>query len=447
VDPARILPFDDAGTAPVPDPSVADPLDVFRHDRLPRWALVRRTLDATEIEDVAAAVHAAMEAVAEAIRPGMRVALAVGSRGIDRIDEVVVAAVREVRAAGAEVFLVPAMGSHGGATAAGQVEVLASLGVTEERIGCEIRSSMDTVRLGEVEDGVPVFLDRIAFEQADAIIPINRVKPHTDFTGPVESGLLKMISIGLGKQRGADTFHARGFDAFASLIPTVAAFTLSRAPIPFGIALVENGYARLRRIEAVPAAGMDARERLLRDEADEYLARLPFAQLDVLILDRIGKDISGLGMDSNVVGRYYSGPTGRGTAIQRIFLRDLTDATEGNAVGIGMADVVHERAVARMDVTKTYMNCVTAKTPEGARIAMTAASDRRALDLALACCLRVDPATARIARIRDTKHLEWFLASESLLEELRSRDDCEVHGEPADIRFDDAGELLDSLPA
>lgn len=439
--------FDDAATAPAPGPSVADPLDVFSHDRLPRWALVRRTLDATEIEDVAAAVHAAMAAVAGAIRPGQRVALAAGSRGIDRIDEVVAASVLEVRHAGADVFVVPAMGSHGGATAAGQVEVLASLGVTEDRIGCEIRSSMDTVRLGEVEDGVPVFIDRIAFEEADAIIPINRIKPHTDFSGPVESGLLKMIAIGLGKQKGADTFHARGFDAFAELIPTVAAFTLAKAPIPFGIALVENGYARLRRIEAVPAAAIDARERILRDEADEYLARLPFAQLDVLVLDRIGKDISGLGMDSNVVGRYYSGPTGRGTSIQRIFLRDLTDETEGNAVGIGMADVVHERAVARMDATKTYMNCVTAKTPEGARIAMTAGSDRRGLDLALACCLRVDPATARIARIRDTKHLEWFLASEPLLAELRGRDDCDVRAEPAEIRFDDAGELLDSLPA
>jgi hypothetical protein len=324
--------------------------------------------------------------------------------------------------------------------------VLASLGMTEARIGCEIRSSMETIQLGEVEDGVPVFIDRIAFEQADAIIPINRVKPHTDFTGPVESGLLKMIAIGLGKQKGADTFHARGFDAFAALIPTVAAFTLGRAPIPFGLALVENGYARLRRIEAVPAASIDARERVLRDEADDFLARLPFDQLDVLVLDRIGKDISGLGMDSNVVGRYYSGPTGRGTSIQRIFLRDLTAETEGNAVGIGMADVVHERAVARMDRPKTYMNCVTAKTPEGARVAMTASSDRQGLDLAVACCLRVDPRAARIARIRDTKHLEWFLASEPLLDELRGRDDCEVHGEPVAIGFDEAGELLDALP-
>ncbi|HUQ44867.1 MAG TPA: lactate racemase domain-containing protein [Candidatus Limnocylindria bacterium] len=439
--------LDDISTTPVVPPPGQDPLDVFRHPDLPRWALVHRTLDATAIDDVAGAVHAAFEPVVGSVQPGMRVAVAAGSRGIDRIDEVVAAIVGEIRAAGGQPFVIPAMGSHGGATSEGQLEVLASLGITPERIGCEIRASMDTVLLGEVEDGVPVYVDRIAFEQADAIVPVNRVKPHTDFTGPVESGLLKMIAIGLSKQKGADTFHARGFDAFAELIPKVAAFTLAHVPIPFGIALVENGYARLNRIEAIPAAGMDARERVLRDEADGYLARLPLAQLDVLVLDRIGKDISGLGMDSNVVGRYYTGPTGRGTSIQRIFLRDLTDETEGNAVGIGMADVVHARAVARMDATKTYMNCVTAKTPEGARVALTAATDRQGLDLALACCLRIEPARARIARILDTKHLEWFFASEPLLQELRDRGDCELRGEPAAMRFDEAGEFIDALPA
>jgi len=439
--------LDDAPSIPAAPAPAGDPLGVFRHDHLPGWALVHRSLDATEIEDVGAAVEAAMRSVARAISPGTRVAVAAGSRGIDRIDEVVAAAVRVVRAAGADVFVVPAMGSHGGATADGQLEVLASLGMTPQRLGCEIRASMDTVRLGEVEGGVPVYIDRVAYEEADAIVPVNRVKPHTDFTGPVESGLLKMIAIGLAKQKGADTFHARGFDVFAELIPSVAAFTLAHAPIPFGIALVENGYARLRRIEAVPAAAMDARERELRDEADGYLARLPVDALDVLVIDRIGKDISGLGMDSNVVGRYYSGPTGRGPSIQRIFVRDLTDETEGNAVGIGMADVVHARAVARMDALKTYMNCVTAKTPEGARIALTAESDRQGLDLALACCLRVDPAQARIARIRDTKHLEWFFASEPLLEELRGRPDCEIRGEATSVQFDATDSFIDALPS
>ena len=442
-------PLDDVATIPRREGVDEDPLGVFRHDRLPGWALVHRSLDATEIPDVEAAVRAALgdATMAGAIRPGMRVAVAAGSRGIDRIDEVVAATVRVLQEAGAEVFVVPAMGSHGGATAEGQVEVLASLGMTAERIGCEIRASMDTIRLGEVEGGVPVYIDRIAFEEADAIVPVNRVKPHTDFSGPVESGLMKMVAIGLSKQKGADIFHGLGFDAFAELIPTVATFTLAHAPIPFGLALVENGYARLRRIEAIPAVAIDRRERELRDEADALLARLPFDDLDVLVIDQIGKDISGLGMDSNVVGRYYTGPTGRGPSIQRIFVRDLTDETEGNAVGIGMADVVHRRAVDRMDAAKTYMNCVTAKTPEGARIALTVDSDRQGLDLALACCLRVDPATARVARIRDTKHLEWFYASEPLLADLRGRSDCEIRREPAAIDFDATGAFRDALPA
>ena len=438
-------PLDDSATIPTVAGPGDDPLDVFRHADLPGWALVHRTLDPTEIADVDAAVESALSDVVPAIQPGMRVAIAAGSRGIDRIDEVVRATVRVLRTAGAQVFVIPAMGSHGGASTEGQVEVLASLGITAERIGCEIRASMDTIHLGDVADNVPVFIDRIAMQEADAIIPVNRVKPHTDFSGPIESGLLKMIAIGLGKQKGADTFHGRGFDVFAELIPKVAAFTLAHAPIPCGLALVENGYARLRRIEAIPADAMDGRERELRDEADQFLARLPFDRLDVLVIDRIGKDISGLGMDSNVVGRYYSGPTGRGPSIQRIFVRDLTDETEGNAVGIGMADIVHRRAVERMDPAPTYMNCVTAKTPEGARIALTVDSDRRGLDLAVACCLRVDPARARIARIRDTKHLEWFLASEPLIADLRSRPDCEIYAEPGAIRFDPWGNFLDQL--
>ena len=420
---------------------------MFRHDALPSWALVRHRLDPTEIGDVDAAVASAIAAVEDRLPAAGRACIAVGSRGIDRIADVARATVTALRARGLEVFAVPAMGSHGGATARGQLEVLASLGIREDTIGCDIRSSMDTVRIGEVAGGVPVYLDRHAAEQADVVIPVNRVKPHTDFSGPVESGLLKMIAIGLGKQRGADTFHGEGFGTFRDLIPAVAAFTLAHVPIPFGIALIENGYARLRRIEAVPAAGMFEREQVLLLEADRHLARLPVSGLDVLVLDRIGKDISGLGMDSNVVGRYYTGPTGMGTRIQRIVVRDLTDETDGNAVGIGMADVVLRRAAERMDAAKTYMNCITAKTPEGARIALTVATARQALDVAIACCLKTEATSARIVRLLDTKHLEWFYASEPLLAELLATGSCEMAGTVAPIGFDADGRFTDSLPA
>jgi hypothetical protein len=437
---------DDVPTLPPSAVPGGDPLAVFRHDQLPSWALVRHHLDLTEVENVDSAVDAAIASVADRLPERGRACLALGSRGIDRIAEVARATVSDLRARGLEVFAVPAMGSHGGATAGGQLEVLASLGIREDTIGCEIRSSMETIWIGDVEGGLPVFADRHAIEDADVVIPINRVKPHTDFSGPVESGLLKMIAIGLGKQRGADTFHREGFGTFARLIPAVAAFTLDRVPIPFGLALVENGHARLVRIEAVLAESMFERERELLAEADRYLARLPVAALDVLVLDRIGKDVSGLGMDSNVVGRYYTGPTGRKPAVQRIIVRDLTDETEGNAVGIGMADVVLRRATERMDAAKTYMNCITAKTPEGARVPMTVDTDRQALDMAIACCLKVQAATARIVRMLDTKHLEWFYASEPLLAELVATGHCEVTSPVIPIGFDAAGQLIDPLP-
>ncbi|MGE5673059.1 MAG: lactate racemase domain-containing protein [Mycobacterium leprae] len=415
---------------------------MFERGTLPRWAEVRYQIDPTEITDVDAAVETALSKVSGRIRPGQTVCLTVGSRGIDRIAEVARAMVTQIRQLGAEVFIIPAMGSHGGATAEGQLEVLASYGVTPESMGCDIRASMETACIGEVEGGVPVFVDRYAYE-ADVIIPMNRVKPHTDFHGPVESGLLKMIAIGLGKQKGADTFHAQGFAEFHRLIPAVGRYTIAKLNIPFGVALVENGHARLSMIEAVESERIWEREQELLQTARERMARLPIKALDVLILDYIGKDISGLGMDSNVVGRYYTGPTGTGPDIQRIIVRDLTPDTEGNAVGIGMADVALSQAVRKMDIEKTYMNCITAKTPEGARVALTVDTDREAVAVALACSLKVTTEQARIVRLRDTKHLDRFYATESLLPELLATGRCEVVGELHAIQFDEQGMLID----
>jgi hypothetical protein len=434
-----------AVATPPSRPSRHEAFAEFIRGDLPRWALVRHRMDPAEVTDVAAAVSGALETVRAAVEPGSRVCLAVGSRGIDRIDEVVRSAVSWFRAAGAEVFAVPAMGSHGGATPEGQLEVLASYGMTPESIGCEIRSSMETVELGEVRPGVPVFVDRNALEGADLIVPINRVKPHTDFTGEVESGLMKMIAIGLGKQRGADTFHRQGFDTFHELIPEVAEFTVSKVNIPFGLALVENGHARLWRIEAVSRDRIWERERELLVEARERMARLPIGSIDVLVLDYIGKDISGLGMDSNVVGRYYKGPTGAGPSVQRIVVRDLTAETEGNAVGIGMADVVLRRAVEKMDTAKTYMNCITAKTPEGARVALTTDTDRQALSVAIACCLRVETHDTRIVRISDTKHLELLYVSEPALADVLATGRCEIVRPLEVIEFDRDGMFKASI--
>jgi hypothetical protein len=434
-----------AGEPLAPDARGRPTFPEFERGTLPEWALVRQRFDPTEIADVGDAVRGVLDPVMTTIPPGARVCLAVGSRGIDRIDQVVRAVVERVRVAGASVFIVPAMGSHGGATAEGQLEVLAEYGITPESMGCEIRSSMETVELGEVRPGVPVFVDRNAFEGADLIVPINRVKVHTDFNGPVESGLMKMIAIGLGKQKGADTFHGQGFAVFDELIPAVAAHTLARAPIPFGLALVENGHARLLHVEAVPADRIATREPELLVMATKALARIPLQAIDVLVLDEIGKDISGLGMDSNVVGRYYAGPTGIPPAVQRIVVRDLTVPTEGNAVGIGMADVVLRRAVEKIDRRKTYVNCVTAKTPEGARVPLTVDTDQEALAIALACCLKVTPEKARIVRVRDTKHLERFYVSAPALPDVLAVGSCEVVEPLRPIAFDAAGMFVDRL--
>ncbi len=417
----------------------------FEHPILPEWALVRQMFDPNEIEDVAAAVRQALEPVMSVVRPGMRVCVGAGSRGIDRIDEVVRAAVDRFKQAGASVFIVPAMGSHGGATPEGQLEVLAEYGITPETMGCEIRSSLETVTLGEVRPGVSVWMDRNAFEGADLIVPINRVKVHTDFKGAIESGLTKMIAIGFGKQKGADAYHAQGFATFHELLPEVAAFTLAHAPIPFGLAVLENGNARLFHIEAVPSDRILAREPELLKMATERLARIPIPEIDVLIVDRLGKDISGLGMDSNVVGRYYTGPTGIPPLVQRIVVRDLTEETAGNAVGMGMAEVALRRAVEKIDRHKTYMNCITAKTPEGARIPITVDCDREAVDVALACCLQVDAATARIVRISDTKHLEEMLVSAALLPDLLATGRVEVVAPLHAIQFDADGMFVDGL--
>ena len=420
-------------------------LEIFERGTLPAWAPVRRRLYAEEISDVAEAVAQTFAApdVSGLVRPGLRVAIGAGSRGIDRYAEVVAAVVAEVRRRGGLPFVFPAMGSHGGATAAGQADVLAHYGVTEARVGAPVRATMETVLLGHTDGGVPVHVDRIAADVADLIIPINRVKPHTDFHGPIESGLMKMIAIGMGKQKGADTFHTRGFDEFPTLIPAVARFSLARLPLALGVALVENGLGRLTRIEAVPAARIEARERELLALARSWMARLPGHAVDVLIIDQLGKDISGIGADSNVINRYYTGSLPLEPRVQRIIVRGLTPATEGNASGLGQADVALRRAVRATDPLTTYINCITAKTPEGARLPLTVDTDRQALHVAIACCVQVEPPMARILRSADTKHLQHLMVSEPLLRDLADDESIEVLEAPRPIAFGHDGMFSD----
>ena len=423
-------------------------LDVFEQGTLPRWAPVRQLLDADEVADMAQAVadELTRPGTGDAITPGARVAILAGSRGVDRVAEVIRALADGVRSRGGVPFVVPAMGSHGGATAEGQAAILAHYGITEASVGCPVRSCMDTVHLGDVLGDVPVYVDRLAYEEADLVIPVNRVKPHTDFAGPVESGLAKMLAIGLGKQKGADAFHSRGYGKFPRLIPAVAASTLTKVPIPFGVALVENAFSRCALVEAVPAARLADREPELLVLARERLGRLPEPPIDVLVVDRIGKDVSGAGADPNVLNRDFVGIVDRSLdrpRIQRVVFRDLTDDTEGNATGVALADVVTRRLVDRVDVTRTYMNALTSKNPESARVPLTADDDRQALHLALACCVGTRPETARIARIESTKHVDHLWASEPLLPDLLATGRVEQLGEPEPVRFDAAGMLAE----
>ena len=429
----------------------ASPLDVFAHAALPRWVRCAQTLDDEDVGSIPDAVarEFTRPEVRAAIGPGTRVVLTAGSRGIDRIAEVLRAAVDQVRLLGGEPFIIPAMGSHGGATAEGQLALIAHYGVTEAAMGCPVRASMETVHLGDLEGGVPVWIDRIAHDEADVVIPVGRVKPHTDFRGPVESGLMKMIAIGLGKQNGANWFHSQGIGTFGDLIPKVAAFTLSKVNIPFGLALVENGLSRLSIIEVVPAARIFEREGELLEIARAKMARLPeIPAADVLIVDTIGKDISGDGADPNVINRDVAGVidfTEARPRIQRAIVRGLTDDTEGNATGIGMFDFALRRAVDKMDPIPTYMNMITAKSPSGARVPITVDTDRQALQLAIASALKVENGRAKLLRIVSTKSLTHFLASEPLVDDLLATGRVALAGEPGEIAFDPDGMFTESV--
>lgn len=421
-------------------------LEVFERGELPRWVRVRQQLDETEEADVEAAVarEFAKPGIGDALAAGTSVALTAGSRGVDKIDRILKACVDEVRRRGATPFIVPAMGSHGGATVPGQLSILHHYGITEEAMGCEIRASMETVLLGQVNGDVPVYFDKTAHEQADAVIPVGRIKPHTDFVGTVESGMMKMLAIGLGKQKGAEYFHARGFQVFHELIPAVGRFTLSKVNIPFGVATVENGHSHCSLIEAMPAASMLEREAELLAVARARMGRLPEVDLDVLIIDAIGKDISGDGADPNVINRDCVGVVDREALgfrprIQRVVMRSLTPDTEGNATGVGMADICLRRLADEIDPVKTYMNCITSKSPAGARTPMTLDNDRQALHLAIASCLETETETARVARIESTKHVEALWVSESLLPEMLATGKVTVLNEPGPIVFDERG--------
>lgn len=410
---------------------------------LPRILKVKQRFAAAEIPDIAEAVkeQLAKPGVGDTIRPGMRIALTVGSRGVAKIDQIAAAIVKEVKKRGAEPFIVPAMGSHGAASAEGQIKVLAGLGVTEESAGCPILSSMEVVELGRLDNDLPVYMDKNAY-QADGIIVLNRVKPHTGFRGPSESGIVKIITIGLGKQKGAQSCHAYGFGHMAEHIIAMAKISLAKANILFGVGTVENAYDKPMKLVAAPAAEIIELDRQLLIEAKKNMPRILLDPLDVMIVDRIGKEVSGSGMDPNIIGRYATPYASGGSNITKLVVLDLTEATEGNACGIGLADYTTRKLVNQIDYAAMYANILTSTVTNSVKLPVIMETEREAVLAAVKTCNAKDLRQSRLVRIKDTLHLDEFWISESLLLEAGENPAITICSEPEPMRFDDGGRLL-----
>jgi hypothetical protein len=410
---------------------------------LPRMVRIRQTFARPRVEDVPGAVREAVARASVAVKRGDVVAVGAGSRGIAGIDVIVKATVDSLRDCGARPFVFPAMGSHGGGTAEGQISVLEHYGITEQAMGCPIRATMDVVQVGEAL-GLPVWLDRFAAE-ADGIALVNRVKPHTDFKGSIESGLFKMMTIGLGKWKGAVQYHRANVNhGYETVITSVGREMLAKAKIALGVGVVENAYDETALIEAFNAADLEAGERRLLAHAREWMMRLPFDRLDVLIVEEMGKNVSGSGMDTNVIGR-PSNPHEPFPATPRILwivALDLTADSYGNATGIGNADFTTRRLVDKIDMKATLINCITACSPGGAKVPPTYDTDREAIETALGCIGLTPPEAARVVRIKSTLKLGEIDVSEAFLEEVSKRSDLIRIGDPAPLAFDAAGRLV-----
>jgi hypothetical protein len=396
---------------------------------------VRQHVSTEAVADVATAVRAGLDElpIRERVSRGMRICVAVGSRGITGYADVVGAVIAAVREAGGEPFLVPAMGSHGAATAEGQRGVLERAGMGA--FDAPIFSSLDTVQIGTTPGGTPVLWDTFA-AAADGVIVVNRVKAHTAFRGAWESGLFKMIAVGLGKARGADVIHAHGID---TAMPAAARVAISARPVIAGVAIVENGCHAPARVEVIAGERIEAEEPRLLELARALQPHLPFESLDLLVVEQMGKDISGTGMDTNVIGMWRRNGGLRVPDIRCLAVLELTGGSHGNATGIGMADVVPQRLVDQVDWAATYTNCLAARNFAGARRPLTLPSDR---DVFAIGCAGVEPAACRLALVRNTLALDLLWVSSALLEDVRRHPQLEVVGAPRAVRFDESGRLL-----
>ena len=410
----------------------------------PPIARVRQVFDQPEVADVPEAVARTLRAskIRERIKPGGTVALTVGSRGIAGIDRISRAAVDALRALGFSPLIIAAMGSHGGGTAEGQRALLAEFGVTEASMGCPVRCEMETVVLGTNSFGLPIAFDRNAYE-ADGIVLLNRVKPHTSFTGRYESGLLKMLTIGLGKREGAAQVHKLGLPGLKTLLPEVGAFLLEKTPVVLGIALLENAREHTARVVGVEPEELLSIEPELLDESRGLMARLPFDQIDVLIVGELGKNYSGTGLDPNVIGRQRveTMPDLPRPVVTRLAVLDLSAETRGNALGIGLADLTTERVVKAIDPKPLRVNSMTSNFLTRARVPISLSSDRDVIGACFETCWRIDPSEARAVFIPNTLELTTLWVTEPLAREVNEQAGLAFNSDFEPLRFDDEGTL------
>jgi hypothetical protein len=415
-------------------------------ESLPKIFKLRQKIDAPHLEDVEKRVDELLDQfeLSKKVRKGERVGLTAGSRGIKDKPKVLKTIIRRLKNLGTSPFVVPCMGSHGGATAQGQIEVLESLGITERSVGAPILSSTEVEEIGYTRFGTPVLIDKNLLK-ADKIIIVNRIKPHTDFEGEIESGLIKMMVIGMGKPKGALMVHRLTIKhGFPAVLVEVVSILLEKLPIFFGVGIIENQYDETALIDLLKPEEIVEKEKALLKKAKELIPFLPFNQMDILIVDEMGKNISGAGMDTNVIGRnlFIGGTKSNKPKITRIFVRDLTEESHGNATGIGMADYTTNRLVDKIDHTSTRINCMTGMAPENGRVPVFFERDREALSIAHYNSGVFDPQDLRILWIKNTLEIEYLFASVAFLNQARSNPRLDILSEPFEFPFDQDGNLI-----
>lgn len=417
--------------------------DIIKDIPLPNMVKVRQEFDRTRLENVAAEVRKCLERreILGNLRPGMTVAVAVGSRGISNHALIVRETVRFLRDHGARPFIVSSMGSHGGATAEGQRAILEGYGIREEYCGCPVKAGTDCALIGYTGDGSPVYIDRYAAE-ADGIVLVNRIKPHTAFRGPYESGLMKMMTIGLGKQKGAETCHAAGFENMAENIPRFAAAVLKNCNILAGIAILENAYDETREVIALAADEIPAQEPELLERAKRYMPRILVDHVDLLVVGQIGKNFSGDGMDPNIAGTFATKCASGGLNTKRVAVLDISDESHGNGVGFGMADVSTRRAYEKFDFEMSYPNALTCLVSQVVKVPMIFDSDQLCLKAGIKLCAGIEHRNARVVYIHNTLKLGEIYISANLVPQAEAIEGVTVAGEERPMEFDGNGNLI-----